>query len=303
MMCYIYLFFKSKKIMTTFNKKGFSLIEIVMGLAILSVLVGTVAIQGFAAYKNALDQGIRDDLKTLSGATTMLMVANNNIAPCFAPSAAEWVNPTDGICKDSGYDYIQGQGTDAANTDLDEDSVPWERFTFNNVLIPSYMDKIPNARRGGQPYIYTKGIPTTTKGSGAFAYTAVLDGPKADKIIKENISIINTTTGLQDGSGNDTNTTHCVPSKVLFSKNKIPVPGDATAQGTNDTTQNFTYYTYAALDSTNGGLVDSSTNGICDLYSDGQGIQNDNFSNVTNGKDKDSSVSITVNSKMPKPVK
>jgi len=278
--------------MTTFNKKGFSLIEIVMGLAILSILVGTVAIQGFAAYKNALDQGIRDDLKTLSGATTMLMVANNNVAPCFAPSAAEWINPTDGICQNSGYDYIQGQGTDATDTDLDEDSVPWETFTFNNVLIPSYMDKIPNARRGGQPYIYTKGIPTTTKGSGAFAYTAVLDGPKADKVIKENISVINTTNGVQAGSDNNANTTHCVPAKVLF-KNKVLDSG--TPQGTNDTTQSFKYYNFPVLDGSTG-LVDAATNGVCDLYSDGQGIQNGNFSNVTDGT-AGNSVSVTVNAK------
>lgn len=289
--------------MKTVNKKGFTIVELIIGLAILSVLIGTVAVNGYAAYKNSLDQGIREDLKALSQATTMFMVSNNGVAPCFSPEMAEWVLASDAnnvLCANTGYDYVQGNWTGAAvNTattiSLDEDDTNGEVFTFNNILVPTYLDKLPLPRRGGQNYIYTKGIPDTSAGSSSFAYSTILAGSQATKILKNNISVVNVAVA-DANAANAVNFTACSDAQVDFGTTAItPTTALTNPPHPDDQTLGLKYYKYAAI---SGGLIKTAITSAataCDVYSDGQGILLGNFTDTQWGASE--SVSITVNAK------
>jgi len=161
------------------NRKGVTLVEVMMVIAIGGVLIVGSAMQGYNIYQNAIDNGIREDLKALSNSTTAFMTDSNGVSPCFTNEAGEGTSAA-GICANSGYDYVQGRiaedldGDTEADVNLDYDSIDGEAMTFNDILVPTYMENLPDPRRAGQVYIYTKGNPTTNEGSAAFAYSAIL---------------------------------------------------------------------------------------------------------------------------------
>jgi len=284
------------------NKKGYSLLEIVLAIAIISMIAGG-AVKAYEAYKNSIDFRTVDDLQTLSKATQLFMVANDNVAPCFDPSLQEGSDATDvsgsDICLNSGYDYIQGNGTDETDTTLDEDNIYGEVFTPNNILVPNYIDKIPSPARPGQPYIYTKGVPNTAQGASAFAYSATLAGSQATKKLKDNVSLVNIL-GLGSKSGNQDNITACPKTYVNFKGTGTEIaPVDATK---NNDDQGFKYYEIDTIwDSADAqGLLNKDIDWndetkACDLYSEGQNIFSGNFTAAQSGTDE--SVSIQVNAK------
>lgn len=286
--------------MRNLNKKWVTLVELMMVIAIGWVLLTGAGMAGWNVYQNSIDNGIRGDLKALSNATTAFMTDTNGIAPCFSPLAVEWGAPaTWEFCADSGYDYIQWRVADTATTathasvdagewfNLDYDSVGAEVFTPNNILVPTYIENMPDPRRAGQAYVYTKWVNTTAESNSAFAYSAILSGPKAQDTLNDNVSLLNVA-----DSTNYWNTERkpwCTTAQVSMIKNGTQV--DPITTGINDATKAYTYKTFATVVDTAADtwIISADAADVCDIYSDGQGLRVGNFSNGA------TSYSITVN--------
>lgn len=278
--------------MRNLNKKWITLVELMMVIAIGWVLLTGAGMAGWNVYQNSIDNGIRGDLKALSNATTAFMTDTNGIAPCFTPLAVEWVAPASGHCLTSGYDYIQWRVQDTVSTwtvwvtdwkwfNLDYDSVGWELFTPNNILVPTYIEALPDPRRSGQSYYYTKGSNTTAEANTSFAYSSLLSWPKAQDTLNENVSVLNVSwVGWVE---NTDRRKVCTPAEVS------PVTNGWTkltaVAGVDDDTKLYTYYEYPELISANAWnklVVADPTDATeaCDLFSDGQWVRNGNFTNT-----------------------
>lgn len=276
------------------SKRGFTLVELGIGIAIITVVGGIIGMNGYNLYQNSRDTVTMQDLRALSDATELYMVDTNGITPCFSPEVWEGSATAAGICANSGYDYVQGRLAD--NQSLDLDDIDGEAFTFDNILTPDYIKAIPTPARRGHTYFFTTGRPDTNAGSASFAYTARLGGPGAKDKVDANVSVLNTL-GVT-GFDNIDRAANCTVADIEFSGDgnalSLGTQSDGTTALVNNTTNAYTYYTVSQL-SNNGGIPGALISGTtaCDLWSTGKGLSAGNFTDTQSGAGN--SVSVSVN--------
>lgn len=284
-----------------FNKKGLSLLEAVGVLLLIAILSGTTYLTVSTVIEDWRDTTDMQNLSTLADATSLFMAETNGVAPCFSPEVGEGTAAA-GVCANSGYDYVQGKPTDNVDGDaetdvnIDSDVIDGEAFTVANILVPTYLDRVPAPARDGQRYVYVKGNPSTINGSKAFAYNTVLAGSKAKDILNDNISVINTL-GITNLNNLDT-PAGCTASQVSFNGNGTALvlgnKASAAVPLENDTTRSYTYYAYDDLVDTTGAATDVYVKAECDVYSEGALLQNGNFTE-TLGNNTSEGVAVTIN--------
>lgn len=242
-------------------KSWFSLVELGIYVAILGVIIGIVAVNGYILYQNSIDTRITQNLKTLSEGTQLFMVDTNGVAPCFTPEVKEGGAATGSYCEHSKYDYVQGK----SDKNLDFDETIEEDFTFENILAPTYIAKIPDAGRRGEYFFYTKGKPTTNQGASSFAYMAKLGGTKAEDKVDANTSLIN----LLLTTGNDEATLKsCALTDINFTGTEI---------GTTSK-----YMKFDGLLTSGASKVITNAAG-CDLYTEGLNVVKEAFTEAQGG--------------------
>lgn len=139
------------------SKQGFTLAEIIIVVAIMSIIAGIVLFNVSTASKIARDGDRQADLRTLQSAVELYKQKHGKYpAGCNVPNTWSGEAGTAYACG-SGNQYILGN---ADTTDWDGDGNITEIFTFSPEFIPALpRDKRLNGANSG--YVYTTNVSRT----------------------------------------------------------------------------------------------------------------------------------------------